>query len=68
MPFKEWDGIAPLTLHDDEYFWDEDGVLEYCEMNGMKPEDLRLVILSRSMHRKSSQTNTCATFCRKISM
>ena len=23
MPFKEWDGIAPLTLHDDdEYFWD----------------------------------------------
>jgi hypothetical protein len=45
MPFKEWDGIAPLTLHDDdEYFWDEDGLLEYCEMNGMKPEDLRLVI------------------------
>lgn len=45
MPFLEWDGQTPLTLHDDdEYFWDEDGVVDYCEMNDIRPEDLRLVI------------------------
>lgn len=45
LPFKEWDGETPLTLHDDdEYFWEEDGLLCYCEMNDLKPEDLRLVI------------------------
>src|SRR5687768_13922806 len=45
MPFEEWDGETPLTLHDDdEYFWGEDEVRDYCELNGIKPEDLRLVI------------------------
>lgn len=45
LAFKEWDGATPLTLfNDDTYFWDEDGVLDYCEMNGLQPSDLRLVI------------------------
>ncbi|WP_020472418.1 hypothetical protein [Zavarzinella formosa] len=45
MPFQEWDRTTPLTLHDDdEYFWDEDSVWDYCELNGIKPEGLRLVI------------------------
>jgi hypothetical protein len=45
MPFKEWDGQTPLTLYDDdEYFWEEDGLLDHCEMNEINPEDLRLVI------------------------
>jgi hypothetical protein len=45
MPFKEWDGVTPLTLDDDvQYFWDEDGLLDYCEMNEIKPEDLRIVL------------------------
>lgn len=45
MPFEEWDGKTPLVLHDDDrYFWDEDSVWDYCESDGIKPEDLRLVI------------------------
>jgi hypothetical protein len=45
MPFKEWDGKTPLVIYgDDIYFWDEDGVLEYCEEHDCQPEDLRLVI------------------------
>lgn len=45
MPFKEWDGKAPLTLFDDDkHFWDEDSLLDYCEMNEVLPKDLQLVI------------------------
>lgn len=45
MPFKEWDGETPLTLYDDdEFFWNEDDVLDYCERCDISLEDLRLVI------------------------
>lgn len=34
LPFKEWDGVSPVVINDgDEYFWDEDGIYEYCENN-----------------------------------
>ena len=45
MPFKEWDGKTMLTLHDDDrYFNDEDEVRDYCEMEEVPIEELRLVI------------------------
>jgi hypothetical protein len=45
FPFKERDGQTPLPLYnDDNYFWGEDGLVDYCEMNKINPEDLRLVI------------------------
>ena len=45
MPKQEWDGKAPLVLFDTEtYFWDEDGVRDYCDDEGLKPEDLKLVM------------------------
>ena len=44
LPYKEWDGKAPLVLHDsDEYFFDEDAIHVYCEENDIRPTDLRLV-------------------------
>ena len=43
MPTKEWDGDTPLYSHkDDKYFFGD--VLEYCEDEDRKPEDLQLVI------------------------
>ena len=51
MPFTVWDGQTPLTLHDDhEYFWDEDTLLDYCEMKKIEAEDLRLVRLSNGVN------------------
>lgn len=45
LPFEEWDGLTPLVLfRDDQYFFDEDSIEEYCEENNVKFEDLMLVI------------------------
>lgn len=44
-PFKEWDGETPLVIFgDDQYFFDEDSLMEYCDENEIKSTDLRLVI------------------------
>lgn len=45
MPFQEWDGKTPLVIYgDDTYFWDSDGVEEYCFENEIDAADLQLVI------------------------
>lgn len=45
LPFVEWDGVTPLTLwDDDQYFFGEDDIAEYCEDNEIKSADLLLVI------------------------
>jgi len=45
MPFQEWDGATPLTLFDDDdYFFDQEEVEQYCEDNDLQLSDLRLVI------------------------
>jgi hypothetical protein len=44
LEFKEWEGEFPLTLFDhDEYFWDEDDIINYCEENDVQCSDLMLV-------------------------
>lgn len=45
-PFKEWDSETPLVIYgDDQYFFDEDSILEYCDENEIeKTTDLRLCI------------------------
>ena len=44
LEFKEWQG-EPLTLFNrDEYFWDEDEIIDYCETYGLQPAGLMLVI------------------------
>lgn len=45
LPVVEWDGKTPLcTYDDDEYFFDEDSVYDYCDEHGCKVEDLLLVL------------------------
>lgn len=41
---KLWDGKAPICIYGgDQYFWDEDGLIEYCEALDCTPADLQLV-------------------------
>ncbi len=43
--FKEWDGRTPLYSEAyDTYFFDEDNIICYCEDEGIRPTDLRLII------------------------
>lgn len=45
MPIEEWDGKTPLVIYnDDQYFFDEDSIRDYCVDNDCSPEDLQLVI------------------------
>jgi hypothetical protein len=45
LPAKAWDGNTPLCAYDtDDYFFDEDSLMEYCEENEVEREDLMLVI------------------------
>lgn len=44
MPWREWDGDSPITLYDgDEFFFDEDSLLDYCDVNNTDPATLMLV-------------------------
>lgn len=45
MPFKEWDGITPLVLfEDDRYFFSEDDITDYSIDHNIKLADMELVI------------------------
>lgn len=45
MEKKPWDGEKPLCIHGgDQYFWDEDELLDHCHDHDVPPEDLCLVI------------------------
>lgn len=45
LPLVEWDGSTPLVIYnDDKYFFDESDIADYCEINEVMPEDLRLCI------------------------
>jgi len=47
MPFKEWDGAQAICLMDadeDEYFFSEEDLMEYCDDLEIDPSDLMLVI------------------------
>lgn len=43
LPKKVWNGEPVYSEVVEEYFFDEDSVLEYCEMNDVEINDLRLV-------------------------
>lgn len=41
----EWDGTTPLVIFDDDqYFFSEDDLHEWCYLNGMEAKDLPLVV------------------------
>ena len=41
--FKEWDGETPLVIfNDDQYFFDEDSLIEYCDEHEIKSSDIAL--------------------------
>ena len=45
LELAEWDGIAPICIWmDDEYFFDESELHDYCDNNDIKPSSLRLVL------------------------
>lgn len=45
MPFREWDRKTWLVTHDgDNYFEDEDSIMDYLDVNDCKLEDLKLCI------------------------
>lgn len=41
----EWDRETPLysEIHD-QYFWDEDGLIDFCHDNGTEPDHMRLYL------------------------
>lgn len=40
-----WDGVTPLVIFgDDRYFWDVEGLLDYCLDNEVSPDQLPLII------------------------
>lgn len=43
LPAKEYDGSYVALYDDDTYFWNEEEILDYCEENEVKKEDLELV-------------------------
>ncbi len=45
LPFIQWDRQVPVfSKACDQYFFDSDAIDDYLEEEGLKPEDLRLVI------------------------
>lgn len=45
LELVEWDNKTPLCIFDDDtYFFDEEGILTYCEDNDIKPSRLMLVL------------------------
>lgn len=45
LPFVEWDGETPLCLYDsDEWFFDEDDIINYVEDNDLSYDDLLLEV------------------------
>lgn len=50
---KEWDGVAPLALYDDDtYFFSEGDLEDYCDEHDCKVEDLMLVFCDPQYGRK----------------
>lgn len=44
LPTRAWDGTTPICLYNgDEYFFNDTDLDEYCEENGLRPENLMLV-------------------------
>lgn len=45
LPFKEWDMNEPICLYDgEEFFWDEQSLIDYLEENKLNGSDVRLVL------------------------
>jgi hypothetical protein len=45
FPVVEWKKDMPVCRYrDDAYFWDMDGITDYCEENDIKPSELQLVL------------------------
>lgn len=48
MEEVEWDGETPLAIFDsDEYFWNEDGIICYCEDHDIDVKDLQLLLCEK---------------------
>lgn len=43
MPSEPYNGDACAVLNTDQYFWEENEILEYCVDRGINPADLQLV-------------------------
>jgi hypothetical protein len=43
LPAKDYDGSPVCIWGDDTFFWDLDGILDFCEENEVKKEELQLV-------------------------
>jgi hypothetical protein len=51
LPFKEWDGKEPICLYDgDEYFFDEDSLVDFLYENEFNGSDVMLVICEPVYH------------------
>ncbi|MFD1770836.1 hypothetical protein [Sphingobacterium suaedae] len=49
LELVEWDGETPLVIFgDDQYFFNEDDIISYCEDNECQPNDLMLVVCRTS--------------------
>lgn len=49
LELVEWDGETPLvTFNDDQYFYNEDDIISYCENHECQPSDLMLVLCTTS--------------------
>ncbi|MFD2599882.1 hypothetical protein ACFSQ3_13070 [Sphingobacterium corticis] len=49
LELVEWDGETPLVIfNDDQYFFNEDDIIAYCEDSECQPSDLMLVVCTTS--------------------
>ena|ERR1700760_225989 len=52
LPYKEWDYKTPVCLYDvDEYFFDENSLIDYLYDNGLNGGDVQLVLCKPMMYR-----------------
>lgn len=53
MPKVLWDYQTPICIYDtDQYFFDEQELLDYCDDEDLKPEDLQLVLCKEEPRHK----------------
>ena len=48
----QWDYKTPISIYDtDTYFFDEQDLLDYCDDEGLEPEELQLVLCKQNRRR-----------------
>lgn len=60
LPYKDWDGKVPICLYDgDEYFWDEEKLLDYLYDHELNGSEVQLVFCD-PVNYQSIDTETVA--------